>query len=306
MHFRLNTKIAEITNSLNRVRTRTPIPQCTEKLCIVGALNTQIGIGSPKKANNTEINSEMTMKIVINKQQFDTIDVDGDGNCMFRSLCIDKYFASKNIDHKELRNEMVKRCRIEMNNDEKLLSRLKAHKPDADPSVEDYLERIGTPSVWAGCFECVLISYFFKDINIIFIRPPSSQKPYHSISFQSMEDMIAYRLIERKDVEKAGVHNIYVLFHDMSRGFSGKLEYWEPGNHFAYLCPCESTFQKTVITKKRKKRHKRKGIDDVNSSSVGLKTKHMVPRSSVDSVGIDKEGKFGLVCIGRAYTTTIV
>ena len=136
--------------------------------------------------NNKIFNFKVESNESVKTLTFVPTDVAGDGNCFFRSLCIDKFFTTKNFNHTSLRQfvakeiiDKVKKSK-EMRN---LATKFMKVRLNIDTISNDILfnelENIAKNGHWAGTFESMMMTLLFN-IEIITLQVINHSTDYSS------------------------------------------------------------------------------------------------------------------------------
>ena len=144
-------------------------------------------------------------------------DVLGDGNCFFRSLCVDASF--KGLDHLQLQSQLISRVTRKLNTNkgtnidlllQNLVTRyLKSSFNDYSESTPTvYFKRISQANEWGGIFESMLITLLFG-VDIITVETwPSGPL------FISSKNTINSFVKDAPDIPTTS--SIYIYFHQIN------------------------------------------------------------------------------------------
>jgi hypothetical protein len=165
------------------------------------------------------------------KSTYQLIDVEGDGNCLYRSLCEAPQFTE--YTHITLRNELVKRMRTLKETDAEAYKTLCfIYAQEQEPlTFNDVMVRISTLQTWGGNAEALTTMLLF-DVNIVIHQ--AGKKCDGTLCFifgTSKQDFTGYR---RRDLaeKEFGSGTIHLLHHK----YNHATEFCRP-NHFGYLKP---------------------------------------------------------------------
>ncbi|GFH50423.1 predicted protein [Chaetoceros tenuissimus] len=170
-------------------------------------------------------------------------EVDGDGNCFYRSICKHPYFSNQGITHEILREDAVARLSSLIRNDKELEKDLRSCVSKySDPSnhdrdtLEKCILEMGTDKKEAGMFEMVSLMVIYK-INIICLMADvqktnaSSSLILRNMSeFDIITDILGMPTIE-KQYRPSKNYNVYILHHAFTCAMEANID----NNHYLYL-----------------------------------------------------------------------
>ena len=186
--------------------------------------------------NLTAVNNikQAIMSIEVDGRIYQPHDVDRDGNCLFHSICEHDFFRNARYDHIKLRKEMISSTKKEVmqNKDFKKFMENKLADSKDKETIRQYVKRMGTLGEWAGEFECYLICYFFRNVNIAVVRNGKELNTF-SVHCDARRELKLQKLMraEETDVNE----HIFVLFHDMGRSYEAPMGVGDIPNHFMFL-----------------------------------------------------------------------
>ena len=176
----------------------------------------------------------------IKNHYFKPVDVVGDGDCFFRSLCVNPFFSNKGYNHNSLRKYLSTQTREAIKNgtDEFKLV-IKRHiqynnsnknKIDDESVALNYVNRTMSRSgCWAGFFEAMMITFFFN-IDIITVDTSPSGVSFESSLFKIKQ---YYKNYNNPEVNMS--KKIYIYLHQYNFPFKNSRGPFHSPNHYLHL-----------------------------------------------------------------------
>ena len=184
------------------------------------------------------------MKIIFVHEEdnsfYKATDVEGDGNCLFRAIANDDFFAD--MDHSSLRKKIINNAMKEITKDNKdstissliykYLNSIHSDHSCSDKSITEYLDRMSICREWGGPLEAMLVSIFYN-IDIVTIETRDTGP-----SFNSSVDTI--KIFVKNFIPETTRGQVYILFHRYKKPLEFSRTTFQDPNHYLHLQKLET------------------------------------------------------------------
>ena len=174
-----------------------------------------------KKYVPNTVQNDKNIYLNLNESYFQFHDVDGDGNCFFHSILMNKYFSDM-FDHVQALRLHLKEMVLYSFRHDHFLQQIFSYY---GKNYNTWCNNIVQSGRWADPFDTLMLSYITK-WNIVVVG-----NYMHGIILTSTQETISNLINLQQVILQNGT--IHILYHVAGRPLERMLD----GNHFAYLEP---------------------------------------------------------------------